>query len=326
MMFISVLIPTYRRPDDFCRCLAALEAQTRPADEVLVVVRDSDEETGAFLATFEHSLRRLHIVTVQVAGVVAAMSAGLAEAEGDIIALTDDDAVPSPDWLAKIDSHFSSGARVGGVGGRDRVHQKGAILEGKQTVVGKVQWCGRVIGNHHLGVGPARPVDVLKGVNCAYRTAALRPIGFDARMQGTGAQVHWELSLGLALKRAGWELVYDPAVLVEHYPSQRFDNDQRGRFDWNAHRNAACNEALAMIDYLPWMRRIAYIGFFLLLGTYEYPGLLQLPRLLLRRKPHWWRIWAATLVGRAAGLDLAFFAPQRLRTGERALENSIEGC
>ena len=44
-MKITVLIPTYRRPKDLGRCLEALQKQTRPADEVLVVVRNTDAET-----------------------------------------------------------------------------------------------------------------------------------------------------------------------------------------------------------------------------------------------------------------------------------------
>ena len=42
---ISVMVPTYRRPADLKRCLDALRAQARPADEVLVVARPEDDAT-----------------------------------------------------------------------------------------------------------------------------------------------------------------------------------------------------------------------------------------------------------------------------------------
>jgi len=45
----------------------------------------------------------------------AAMAAGVERAEGDVIAFTDDDAVPRRDWLTRIASHFED-PRVGGVG------------------------------------------------------------------------------------------------------------------------------------------------------------------------------------------------------------------
>ncbi|RAG65491.1 hypothetical protein DN536_36710, partial [Burkholderia multivorans] len=27
--------------------------------------------------------------------------------------------------------------------------------------------------------------------------------------------------------RAGWKLMYDPAIAVDHYPAERFDDDRR---------------------------------------------------------------------------------------------------
>ncbi|MDB9379712.1 glycosyltransferase family 2 protein, partial [Nodularia sphaerocarpa] len=103
----TVLIPTYRRPLDLSRCLLALQAQTKPVDQLIIVVRDTDTETWEFLAEF-HLQNFLPIQTVKVTqtGVVAALNAGLAEVEGDIFSITDDDAAPHPDWLEKINAHF----------------------------------------------------------------------------------------------------------------------------------------------------------------------------------------------------------------------------
>ena len=95
------------------------------------------------------------------------MTAGLAYADADFVALTDDDAEPVEDWLERIAVVFEEQDDVAGVGGRD--DQVGTIAE--QLDVGRVQWFGRVIGNHHLGAGPPRDVDVLKGVCCAFRIA-----------------------------------------------------------------------------------------------------------------------------------------------------------
>ena len=44
-MKISVVIPTYRRPESLKRCLEGLRRQVRPAHEVLVVTQDGDEES-----------------------------------------------------------------------------------------------------------------------------------------------------------------------------------------------------------------------------------------------------------------------------------------
>ncbi|MBV9851477.1 MAG: glycosyltransferase [Armatimonadetes bacterium] len=306
-MKISVLVPTYRRPRDLRRCLLALRAQARPADEVIVVVRDGDAETRSALAGFDPGALPLKRVTVNVPGVVAAMTAGMDAADGDIVALTDDDAAPRPDWLTRIEAHFRADAWVGGVGGRDLVYHNGRLEEGDCRTVGQVQWFGRVIGNHHLGVGPARQVDVLKGVNCAYRTETLRQVGFESRLLGDGAQVHWELCLGLGIARRGWKMIYDPAILVDHHPAQRFDEDQRGGLHQEAHRRAVHNETLALMTHLPPWRRLVYAGYALAIGTRESPGFLHLFRLLASRDRDVLPRFSATLRGRAAGLRASFF-------------------
>ncbi len=280
MLTISVVIPSYRRPKDLARCLDALKKQKRPADDVLVVVRDTDTETWTFIQTLNPEFLPLRTATVSVSGVVAAMNAGMDAAGGDIIAFTDDDAAPHTDWLERIEAHFLSDSNIGGVGGRDWVYHGTQLEEGEREIVGQVQWFGRVIGEHHLGVGEAREVDVLKGVNMSFRRSAIGQLRFDERMRGTGAQVHFELAFSLALKRSGWKLIYDPKVAVNHYPAQRFDEDRRNRFNDIALLNAVHNETLVLLENLPSTRRTAFAIWATCVGTRDAPGFLQWLRFL----------------------------------------------
>jgi glycosyltransferase involved in cell wall biosynthesis len=203
------------------------------------------------------------------------MNAGMDAACGDIIAFTDDDAAPHTDWLERIEAHFLSDTNIGGVGGRDWVYHGTQLEEGERQVVGQVQWFGRVIGEHHLGVGEAREVDVLKGVNMSFRRSAIAQMHFDPRMRGTGAQVHFELAFSLSLKRAGWKLIYDPKVAVDHFPAQRFDEDQRNRFNDIALINAIHNETLVLLEHFPPAQRTAFLIWATLVGTRDSLGFLQ---------------------------------------------------
>ncbi|MBD2202539.1 glycosyltransferase [Calothrix sp. FACHB-1219] len=296
----TVLIPTYRRPLDLSRCLLALQAQTKPVDQVIVVVRDTDSQTWEFLAQSAYNLP-LHTVTVSVPGVVAALNAGLAVVEGDIVSITDDDAAPHPDWLEKINAHFLADNRIAGVGGRDWVHQGNRLLDESRQIVGKLQWFGRVIGNHHLGVGEPREVDVLKGVNMSFRQKATANLRFDERMRGTGAQVHFEMAFTLALKRAGWKLIYDPQVAVDHYPAQRFDEDQRHNFNEIAFINLVHNETLVLLENLPPLRRLVFLIWAIFIGTRDSLGLIQWLRLLPSQGQLAGKKWWASLQGRWQG-------------------------
>ena len=246
-MHISVVVPTYRRPQSLACCLDALDRQTRLADETIVVVRGDD---AAGQEVVRARSRAVRLVLVQRPGVVAAMNAGLEASSGDVIALTDDDSAPHADWLARIAAMFASDSRIAAVGGRDWVYsyRTGRLIEGSEPVVGTIGWFGRVTGNHHVGVGQARDVDVLKGVNLSVRGELLRQVRFDERLRGVGTEHHWELALCLELRRRGWRIVYDPAIAVDHYIQPRVDDSRQ--FDSLELRDSTHNETVAVLEYL----------------------------------------------------------------------------
>ena len=280
MFSISVIIPTYRRPEDLKKCLDALKQQHRYPEEVIVVVRDRDRETQAFFETYDSELLPLKVVEVNPPGQVAALNRGLAESKGDIVCFTDDDGVPYPHWLESIERHFLADDRVGGVGGRDWMYIDNKLVEGEQATVGQVQWFGRTIGNHHLGVGKPREVEIIKGANMSYRRKAIANRHFDVRLLGSGAEVHNDLAFALQTKKAGWKLIYDPAVEIDHYHGKRFDEDRRGEFNQTAWFNEVYNKTLVMLDYLPPWRRTAFGLWAFFIGSRKGYGILQLFRFL----------------------------------------------
>jgi GT2 family glycosyltransferase len=302
MTKITAIITTYRRPIDLARCLEAFTKQIRPVDEVVVVVRDTDNETWERLETIKPPSLPIQIATVIEPGAIAALNKGLETATGDIICITDDDGAPHPDWLKRIEAYFLDDSEIGAVGGRDWVYQGGTDLEdGAKEVVGKVQWFGRVIGNHHLGVGKAREVDVVKGVNMSYRRQAIIGKYFDQRMKGSSAQIHFEIEFCLSLKKSGWKIIYDPAIAVNHYPGKRFDEDKRHQFNPLAQTNIAHNETLALLQHLSPIRKIIFMLWAILIGTSEIPGFVQLLRFIPKQKGLARKKFFASVRGRFLG-------------------------
>ncbi|MEM5437255.1 glycosyltransferase family 2 protein [Paraburkholderia diazotrophica] len=279
-MKVSVVVPTYRRVGDLARCLAALDAQTRRPDQVVVIARADDRPTLEWLARLTrdagtHRGMRVEVAHVTVAGVVAAYNRGIESATGDIVCFTDDDAAPHADWIARIDAAFAGDRALGGIGGRDIVHERNAVLTGQKEAVGLVRWYGRAIGNHHIGCGAPRAVQVLKAVNMAFRREAIGPVRFDKRLRGNGAQVHCEMAFCLDVVRRGWTLVYDPDLLVEHYPAVRGDEDQRHIFNATAFYNASFNLRLIMCEHLSSIGRWAFVAYVTLIGNRADPGLVR---------------------------------------------------
>jgi hypothetical protein len=209
------------------------------------------------------------VVSVEQGGQMAAMAAGLAASRTPLVAFTDDDAIPRPDWLERLITPFSN-SEIGAVGGRDVVVVDDLVRTEQPTeLVGLVTPWGRLIGNHHTGVGPARYVDVLKGVNCMYRRTA---IAIPSNLRGSGAQVHNEVAIGLRAKSNGWKLLYDPQIIVDHYPGKRFDVDARSERAKAATFDVAYNLTLSIGSQglVPAIRRVIY-G--LLIGDRSLPGL-----------------------------------------------------
>jgi len=252
----------------------ALARQDRAPDLICLVVRNGDGPTVNIAKGFEGRLR-LTVVRVDLPGQVHALNAGLARSGSDVVAITDDDAAPRADWLSRIEAHFAANPELGGVGGRDWVHQADGVDDRNNALVGRFMWFGRAVGNHHIGAGPARDVDFLKGANCAFRMAAIRPIGFDERLRGAGAQVHNDMVACLAIKRAGWRIVYDPAISVDHYPGPRFDNDVRNEFDAQAAADGAFNFRIALHEVSPLWRRAAAVCWQRLIGRHGDPGVFR---------------------------------------------------
>jgi GT2 family glycosyltransferase len=282
-MKVSVVIPSYGRPDRLERCLAALAHQERKPDEIGVVARETDTSTLALLHAAVGGPLPLQVWQVRPPGVVAAQNLGLKRASGDIIAFLDDDTEPWPDWLARVHAHFAGDLQLGALGGRDYLYADGVLLTGRAPVVGRVQWMGRLVGNHHLGTGDPREVEHLKGANMCFRREAISGLRFDPRLKGGDAEWCQELAVVFCVRRRGWKVVYDPGVAVDHrHSAERMDRDRRDVL--RRTYNHGYNETLALLDYLPPVRRVVYVAWAFLVGTAEVPGFAQWVRFLGRRR------------------------------------------
>ena len=296
---LAVIIPTYHRPHDLDRCLKGLSQQQRPPDEIIVVRHVSDDHARRSIAAWPQLPLKTGIVAG--GGQVAALAEGLRGANADIIVFTDDDTSARRDWLERIEAIFQSDSHIGAVGGRDYCYWEGCRQEGSQALVGKITWYGRIIGNHSLASGPLREVDHLKGANMAFRRQALAGVTF-AGLCGDGAQYRNDMGLSLAVKAAGWKLVFDPALAIDHYLGCRHEADQRQANNLSAIRNGAHNETYLCWRYLPRLQKLTTLVYALLIGNSFLPGIAQWLRLILAAAPAANARLCACITGRWTGL------------------------
>ena len=302
-MKLSVLIPSYRRPVDLGRCLAAIARQRRRPDQVVVVVRDSDPESREVVekATLDWPELPLEVTTVRRAGIVVALNAGLDAVIGDVYCFTDDDAEPPPCWLERIEAHYRD-PDVVGVGGRDILVRQPETIDQTCSVVGRGSWYGRFVGNHHLSLVPAQPmaVEILKGVNMSFRASALPGFRFDEAI-AVEANSGSEFDISFAARRNGGQLIYDPAITVNHHARPR--PDQPSREDSIRFYDYSHNTTYLLLKYLPWWRRLTFLAYFFAIGQRASWGAGTLVWDLVRqgRFPPWIEI-RYSLVGKLAGV------------------------
>jgi glycosyltransferase involved in cell wall biosynthesis len=105
----SVIIPTLDRPRHLTRLMERLAAQTFGDFEVVVVDQTAEAWTGrgAFptldLSYLQHPVK----------GAVRAKNIGAFLARGSVLAFTDDDCLPAPDWLKNASVYFGDTGVVG---------------------------------------------------------------------------------------------------------------------------------------------------------------------------------------------------------------------
>ncbi|MBA2287017.1 MAG: glycosyltransferase [Ktedonobacteraceae bacterium] len=165
---VSVVVPTFKRPDLLNRCLEALTAQRfdPTAYEILIVDDAACDDTQCLVERWSgcvqergHTLRYIPVLGAH--GPAAARNTGWQAAQGECIAFTDDDCIPTPDWL------------TAGVA---------ALVEGVAGLSGRI-----VVPLDHTPTDYERNAAHLEQAefvtaNCFYRRAALAEVGgFDER-------------------------------------------------------------------------------------------------------------------------------------------------
>lgn len=196
---VSVVVPTYRRPDLLRRCLDALKKQSLPPEWFEIIVCDDgpDADVQALVEGLRDSLpgvpgvRYLAITGTQ--GPAAARNRGWRVAQSPVIAFTDDDTIPDADWLEQGLAAMSADVAAA---------------------------CGRVVVPL-----PVRPTDTqvdaarlesaeFVTANCFVRRDVLDVLGgFDERFSMAWRE---DSDLHFRLIEGGYQIVQAPAARVVH--------------------------------------------------------------------------------------------------------------
>lgn len=197
---VSLVIVSRNRPDDLKRVLTSLRFQTYPSFEVVVVSNhDPNDE-------------RVKYIKFDEPNISSARNIGINHSAGEIIAFCDDDAIPEPEWLARLVPAFENpkvGVAGGFVRGRNGISYQWKGLETDQFAT---DFDIQIDAPLTRGLKNGRMLKV-QGTNCAFRKSAVVALGgFD---QGFAFYLD-ETELSWRLAKAGWSTQIVPNAQVQH--------------------------------------------------------------------------------------------------------------
>lgn len=208
---VSVVIPARDAASTLDVCLAALAAQTRAPDEVVVVDNESRDGTAALASAFglRHPALRVRVVAASGRrGPGPVRNEGARAATGSVLAFTDADCVPPPSWLAELIAPLERGD--------DAVASAGTVaIEGAHGLVATLQ---DLLHPPHEKTGEFRVFsgwhDAVVTNSLAVRANAFALAGgFDERLRWLEDTAFPAALLG----RAGGKIVRTPSASVAHH-------------------------------------------------------------------------------------------------------------
>jgi len=202
---VAAVVPNWNGARWLPGCLAALRAQRRPFDALIVVDNGSADGSADGLGD---DVRVVRLGTNR--GFAAAANRGIAAAEGcDAVALINSDVVLAEDWLERTAEALTCG--VAAVASKMVRLDDPSVLDDTGDFLRRDGVCEqRGHGRRDDGRwdAPGEVFAACAGAALYRRAAVLEAGGFDERL----VSYLEDVELGLRLRLAGWRVRYEPAV------------------------------------------------------------------------------------------------------------------
>ncbi|MDA0268211.1 MAG: glycosyltransferase [Cyanobacteria bacterium] len=207
--WVSVIIPIYNGVEDLPALADCLLGQTYRRDRVeyLLVDNNSQDDTANRLHRFAQEAARQGMTVrplsePNIQSSYAARNQGVRAAQGEILAFTDADCRPQPDWLTQLVTPFADAA-IGLVVGE--IH----ALPGRTLLEAYAEYREIMAQKHTI----AHLYPYGQTANLAVRMPAFQEAGLFRPYLTTGgdADLCWRVQL-----RGGWQLHYAEDAIIEH--------------------------------------------------------------------------------------------------------------
>ena len=250
-MRISVIIPTYNRPQTLLQVMHSLQKQTLPDFEILVVDNAADSAIERMVAEFNETAKvPVRYVAEPRLGLHNARHAAAHVANGDILVFTDDDATFDPGWLHAYATAFGEHPEMAAAGGPVRPVWESSPPQWLLDFMGDAKTFGVLSLMEPYKEFRLDAKGIFFGVNMAIRRDVLFEVGgFNPESFGDIWLGDGESGLNRKLWRQGMLIGYVPDALVYHHiPPSRMTAE------YFCHRMAnegACTEYARFHENIP---------------------------------------------------------------------------
>jgi glycosyltransferase involved in cell wall biosynthesis len=234
----TVAVCTRDRPGDLSNCLVALSRLRDQGQEILVVDSASrSDETRQVVAQFPQA----RYVRVERPGLDIARNRAMRDARHPIVAFTDDDAEPDPDWLYHLTQGFDDRRILAVTGLTMPLELETPAQEWFERTNGFGRGFTRTV-YHGTSHNPFLVGPIGAGVNMALRRETMELVGrFDEALDaGTPTRSGGDHDMFTRILMAGYSIVYEPAALNRH----------RHRREWEGLRDTIYGYGVGVYSHL----------------------------------------------------------------------------
>ena len=200
--FVSVIIPVYNDAGRLAKCLTALTCQNYPGNRFEVIVVDNGSLDDP--AKLNSSFRQVLFFQEPKPGSYCARNKGIEVAKGEILAFTDSDCIPRPDWIGNGVKALMATSNCGLVAGRVKLFFKDPQRPTAAEIYESIHAFNQKdkVENYHHGAT----------ANIFTRRQVIDDVGaFNPELK-SGGDVEW----GKRVFAAGYGQVYAEDVCVFH--------------------------------------------------------------------------------------------------------------
>jgi glycosyltransferase involved in cell wall biosynthesis len=127
-MKISIIIPTFNRPQSIKRCVESIRNNNFKDYEVIVVSDGKDFDNDSIFYNWKKN-KRIKYIRAKHRGPGSARNEGIKIAKGEIVVFLDDDCVVSDNWIKNIYEEHRKNPQIDAIVGNIKQMNRGAISD-----------------------------------------------------------------------------------------------------------------------------------------------------------------------------------------------------